>query len=348
MKKAEDKTGLDPQVLEALKRMQMGAAPYTGPTSKPGWTSPVFTGASQPVSGPACLPGSEHGKECLPSSGTVKNGGPRSGQSKSPSQQGSSASTPPSSNIASPPPDGRDGAAPQYAKVDKYKSTVHLNVRDNADVAVIFSKIEENRLSAPNDHIVSLSFTGKKMDYRLEPDSGELFVTFTPDRDEKVVNFWVLTEKGMSYRVMASLEDVPGVQVFFDNNDLVEARGSESADGETGYTGRVVSLVKGLETGKPLQGFQVSRPVKSVQLLPSLDGLVLVEYAGRDLTGDKIALKNTSDTPMFVVESDLTGRLNNLAAVWFDVAERQGGRVLLAPGQIIPAVVVFARRAGDE
>ena len=170
--------------------------PHAPPGKKPAVR--VAKKGPAPIQGDSCLPG-DHAKDGKPC----------------PPDQAAAALA---KELADEATARKNAAIPPDAV--KATGTAKVKVKDNGEYYLTLAKNDGNRIVALNDRIKAVAPVAGGVDYDVDHDLGTLYVHITPPPNGTIVPFYVVTEKGMTYKILGTVQDVPSVQVILNNSDL--------------------------------------------------------------------------------------------------------------------------------
>ena len=233
----------------------------------------------------------------------------------------------------------------------KASGTAKVKVKDNGEYYLTLAKQDGNRIVALNDRIKAVAPVAGGVDYDVDHDLGTLYVHITPPPGGSIVPFYVVTEKGMTYKILGTVQDVPSVQVILNNSDLQDDAKATDEPGASNRQARITDLIRSMATGKTLPGYDSTEPRSETSVRDGVQALIQLQYTGRDFGGLKVLVKNSGILPVTIAEPDFA-RLGKLAAVWVSKQTVTGTALslndhVIAPGEVVPVYVVLTQEVPE-
>ncbi len=172
--------------------------------------------------------------------------------------------------------------ATRKAELPNYKGTVKLTLDADGEGAVLFSQSDTNRVRVVNDRIKTVIHDEGRVDITSTED-GVLFVKFAPG--SSATSFYIVTESLRTFKIVATLADVPAVQLLLEPRDASPTRAiASNEDDAEGTVGHAVSVIKAMATNQDLPAYE-RRSTNVVVAIGSLQALVLAEFVGEQFVG---------------------------------------------------------------
>lgn len=173
-------------------------------------------------------------------------------------------------------------SAARKTDLPSYKGTVRLPLDADGEGAVLFSQSDTNRVRVVNDRIKTVIHDEGRAEITSTED-GVLFVKFAPG--SSATSFYIITESLRTFKIVATLADVPAVQLLLEPRDAAPTRAIASNEDEAaGTAGHAVSVIKAMVTNQDIPAFE-KRSTDAVVTIGSLQALVLAEFVGDQYVG---------------------------------------------------------------
>lgn len=192
-----------------------------------------------------------------------------------------------------PPSSTTEQSAPPTTKAElpNYKGTVKLTLDADGEGAVLFSQSDTNRVRVVNDRIKTVIHDEGRVDITSTED-GVLFVKFAPG--SSATSFYIITESLRTFKIVATLADVPAVQLLLEPRDAAPTRAiANNEDDSGGAAGHAVSVIKAMATNQDLPAYE-RRSTNVVVAIGSLQALVLAEFVSEQYIGRTLLVQPAS------------------------------------------------------
>lgn len=202
-------------------------------------------------------------------------------------------------------------------------------VTDGAEVAVRLSSVDVNRISASGDRIATMKAEdGRFTQVKNDPNTGDLFIQSADGNKEDAV-FFVTTERGYTYRLLANFAAIPGEQIMLMNVDIGGSKAADEWERKTPFKESVINLLSGMATGKVIKGYESDFGERVIEKSPLLV-MSVGRYTGRNLEGEVFFVRNDSPGRLRLEESRF--KAPRVAAVYIEQPDLNAGettRVML-------------------
>ena len=188
---------------------------------------------------------------------------------------------------------------------------------DNAEIAATISARELTRIYLTNDRIASLAGDTRTFAHQHDRTAGDLFVK--PADPDAIVNLFITSEKGKTYKLLLTPRDVPAEQLEIDNPALRTAAKEEAA---MPYRQALLKAVRAMILGRTPSGY-------AAVAVPLGDGPGRIRatrrWSGGRFAGTayRIVPDGSAATERAALFAGLSG--DGAAAVWIASAPDAGG-----------------------
>lgn len=192
---------------------------------------------------------------------------------------------------------------------------------------------EITRISLSGDRIVGLKRQAGTFDYQNDNTSGDLFISYLPGTVPAPLNFFIVSERGYTYKVVLDPRDVPAETIFIRNPDLALNAEASEWERESPFQETVVRLIKAMANGEMVRGYSARALAKGFSFADGLELVQTGEYQGNQLRGEIYTVRNASAVTTTLSEHQF--RRQGVVAVHL-------AKSVLAPGETSLVHVVAA------
>jgi hypothetical protein len=199
-----------------------------------------------------------------------------------------------------------------------------FSVQNNDTVIAIVSEKELSRFVFEQDKIKQIFAISGELYYEIEGEN-----LYIKPSIQKPVNFFVSTEKGNTYKIIATPKDIPATQISITgrgSNKLSQARQSvtgESVYGESIYREKISKIIKVIKAEDETVGYKVKQIGKTYREKNGLKGYFDSKWWNDEVVAEKHFLFNVLDQSLKI---DKQYYLKDQDAVYID-------RSVIEPGK---------------
>ncbi len=188
------------------------------------------------------------------------------------------------------------------ARAAQYKTAI-----DDGVVEAVVSAKDPSRLSVYGDRIslVSRKKEGSGFSYRADKQSGDLFISIDPPQPgekPKIVNFFIVTEKGHTYQLMLTPKDIPSEQIILRNPKMGE-QAAVAWEKRTPYVDTMTRLIGAMIRDETPRGFTVKASDDEFTMGEDLRLVRRRVYIGGVSRGEVYEVTNSGDAALTLSEA---------------------------------------------
>ena len=233
-------------------------------------------------------------------------------------------------------------AKPVYQK-DSLKDNMNIYAKNNDLVSIILSEKELNRINLKGEKINALHYTEGDIEFSIAESDLYLKVKVA-----KPVNFFIKTESGKTYQILAVTADVPSLQYFIQQKSILKSKShknssknidkkySNSTIGDTvvkkeltAYEKEINKIIKVIDANKSYMGYQLRKVSKRLYCRTSCPkGLIAQEISiarGNGLIAHKIIITNNSAHKIAIMAEDFENNYTNVIASYLEKSQLEHG-----------------------
>lgn len=220
-------------------------------------------------------------------------------------------------------------------------ATQTKQVTDNSEVQVTLSSVELSRITAPGDRIRQINFDAGLFAYKNDEQTGDIWLQVQagkadPKRNVPPASFYVITEKGFTYKLLATFKSVPSEQIVLMNPMAIGQKAADQWERKSPYQEAVIRLIQAMVNGDIVRGYDTAFEEKVIER-GDLRVVSVGTYTGSNLEGEEFFVQNTTSTPMRIDVKAFQRR--RIAAVYVEHTD-------IAPGASTRVWVVARRGEG--
>lgn len=211
-----------------------------------------------------------------------------------------------------------------FSQVVCAKDLQKFFVRNNDTVLAIISERELSRFVFKGDKVKQIFSIGGELHYEILDEN-----LYIKPSVQKPVNFFVNTESGNTYKIIATPKDIPATQVFISGIACNKyARVKQPLTGESVYSEKIAKIIKVVNSEDETVGYKVKSIGTSYKQPNGLSRYFDSEWWGDGLIAEKHFLFNDSDNPITI---DRHSYLREAEAVYVDreVIKPGSGAILI-------------------
>ena len=193
-------------------------------------------------------------------------------------------------------------------------------VEDNGEIEVVISRENVNRFKIFYDRIKDIRSNPDELIVEADKAGGELFIR--PVFGKNIIDAFIKTEKGFTYKIIFKVKDLPSQQIFLNRNDLTLKNYADSDnlrrdklklidenlyfDFNENYKLSVINLIRAMSSMTKLKEFSIIN--RDYQKLLSFNGIRvewLYSYVKNDrsgISGEIANITNISDKEIEINE----------------------------------------------
>ena len=191
------------------------------------------------------------------------------------------------------------------------KDLQKFSVRNNDTVLAIISKRELSRFIFKGDKVKQIFSIGGELHYEILNEN-----LYIKPSIQKPINFFVNTENGNTYKIIATQADIPATQIFISSNTRNKScQIKQPHTGESVYSEKIVKIIKIVNSKDETAGYKVKTIGKPYKQTNGLRGYFDSEWRGDGLIAEKHFLFNNSDKPLTINKHSY---LDQVEAIYID------------------------------
>ena len=171
-------------------------------------------------------------------------------------------------------------------------------VQNNDTVLAIISQKELSRFVFKNDKVKKVFVIGGELHYEMLDEN-----LYIKPSILKPVNFFVSTEKGNTYKIIATPKDIPATQIFVSSQRGKQAHTSlkQQLTGESVYTTKIAKIIKVvISEDDTILDYKFKNMSKTKTYEIGLKDYFVLQVKGDGLVAEKHILVNQSEEPITI------------------------------------------------
>ena len=166
-----------------------------------------------------------------------------------------------------------------------------FSVQNNDTVIAIVSEKELSRFVFEQDKIKQIFAISGELYYEIEGEN-----LYIKPSIQKPVNFFVSTEKGNIYKIIATVKDIPATQISITGRGSNKVRqANQPVTGESVYREKISKIIKVVKAEDDTVGYKVKRIGKTYREKNGLKGYFDSKWWDDEVVAEKHFLFNVSD-----------------------------------------------------
>ena len=176
-------------------------------------------------------------------------------------------------------------------------NTQKLKLKNNEEGVIIMSKKELTRLNFKQEKVKGVYGVSGELEHEMVDDD-----LFLMNNGDKPLNFFVKTEEGNTYKLLAKVKDIPAVQIFVENSDIKKVNHNLDINAESRELSKIIKVA--LVEGEHL-GYELERIGGKTEKVKGLKARRTLKVTGHFYEVEKYVIENDSKGEVSLNLSDV-------------------------------------------
>lgn len=176
------------------------------------------------------------------------------------------------------------------------------DVSEGAEIRANISANDLNRIQLKGDKIISAKANVGDINLSYEKSTGDIFVRPKSNNQSKILNLFLVSEKGYTYKLLLTPRFIPSEQIFLRNDAIINE--DIKAFRKDDYKSAIINLYKAMQSSGSIEGYSITHTDRRSFLNKKLRTRLKSVYNSRIYRGELFRVTNKQKDSVLLKESD--------------------------------------------